>query len=167
MSALQFGFLVDRRVRSFAIPALAFIFHYFKLPHKELRFILSSVPIFNLSASTAFTNNSIWNLLFLIMLRSLLMCLGVTITTFTASYWNYPSGHALKKLHGTIEETYGKPKIYSHLVYEWMNNRPERIRISASDAAIQLDLIAKVHGVSSAEGYFLNLTNNLKDKRTY
>jgi hypothetical protein len=24
-------------------------------------------------------------------------------------------------------------------VYEWMNNRPERIRISASDAAIQLD----------------------------
>jgi hypothetical protein len=48
-----------------------------------------------------------------------------------------------------------------------MNNRPERIRISASDAAIQLDLIAKVHGVSSAEGYFLNLTNNLKDKRTY
>jgi hypothetical protein len=52
-------------------------------------------------------------------------------------------------------------------VYEWMNNRPERIRISASDAAIQLDLIAKVHGVSSAEGYFLNLTNNLKDKRTY
>jgi hypothetical protein len=52
-------------------------------------------------------------------------------------------------------------------VYEWMNNRPERIRISASDVAIQLDLIAKVHGVSSAEGYFLNLTNNLKDKRTY
>ncbi|KEH17914.1 putative dolichyl-P-Man:Man(7)GlcNAc(2)-PP-dolichol alpha-1,6-mannosyltransferase [Medicago truncatula] len=101
-----FGFLVDRRVRSFAFPALAFILLYSKLPHKELRFILSSVPIFNLSASVAcnriYNNRKkmIWNLLFLIMLGLLLMSLGVTITTFTASYWNYPSGHALKKLHG-------------------------------------------------------------------
>ncbi|PNY12875.1 pentatricopeptide repeat-containing protein at1g02150-like protein [Trifolium pratense] len=53
------------------------------------------------------------------------------------------------------------------IVYEWMNNRPERFTISSSDAAIQLDLIAKAHGVSSAEGFFLNLTNNLKDRRTY
>lgn len=52
-------------------------------------------------------------------------------------------------------------------VYDWMNNRPERFRISASDAAIQLDLVAKVRGVSSAEGYFLNLTDEFKDKRTY
>ncbi|PNY15846.1 dol-P-Glc:Glc(2)Man(9)GlcNAc(2)-PP-Dol alpha-1,2-glucosyltransferase-like protein [Trifolium pratense] len=107
MSALQFGFLVDRRVRSFTFPALAFILLYSKLPHKELRFILSSVPIFNLSASIAcnriYNNRKkmIWNLLFLVMLGSLLMSLGVTITTFTASYWNYPSGHALKKLHRT------------------------------------------------------------------
>ncbi|CAJ2664959.1 unnamed protein product [Trifolium pratense] len=52
-------------------------------------------------------------------------------------------------------------------VYQWMNNRPERFRITASDAAIQLDLIARVQGVSNAEGYFMNLTNDLKDKRTY
>ncbi|XP_004515320.1 pentatricopeptide repeat-containing protein At1g02150-like [Cicer arietinum] len=52
-------------------------------------------------------------------------------------------------------------------IYDWINNRPERFRISASDAAIQLDLIARVHGVSSAEGFFLNLVNDLKDKRTY
>ncbi|GAU20235.1 hypothetical protein TSUD_352990 [Trifolium subterraneum] len=48
-----------------------------------------------------------------------------------------------------------------------MNNRPERFRIHASDAAIQLDLIARVQGVSTAEGYFLNLTKDLKDKRTH
>ncbi|XP_057457853.1 pentatricopeptide repeat-containing protein At1g02150-like [Lotus japonicus] len=52
-------------------------------------------------------------------------------------------------------------------VYDWMNNRQERFRVSASDAAIQLDLVAKVHGVSSAERFFLNLTDNLKDKRTH
>ncbi|KAK7386159.1 hypothetical protein VNO78_26182 [Psophocarpus tetragonolobus] len=52
-------------------------------------------------------------------------------------------------------------------VYDWMNNRPERFRVSASDAAIQLDLIAKVRGVSSAEVFFLSLEDKLKDKRTY
>lgn len=48
-----------------------------------------------------------------------------------------------------------------------MNNRPERFRVSASDAAIQLDLIAKVRGVSSAEVFFLSLEEKLKEKRTY
>ena len=52
-------------------------------------------------------------------------------------------------------------------VCDWMNNRPDRFKISASDAVIQLDLIARVHRVSSAEGFFLNLTDDLKDKRTY
>lgn len=52
-------------------------------------------------------------------------------------------------------------------VYDWINNRPERFRISASDAAIQLDLIAKVRGVSNAEAFFLSLEDKLKDKRTY
>ncbi|XVF73542.1 hypothetical protein PTKIN_Ptkin12aG0210200 [Pterospermum kingtungense] len=52
-------------------------------------------------------------------------------------------------------------------VHEWMNNRGERFRHSASDAAIQLDLIAKVHGVSSAENFFFQLPDTLKDKRSY
>lgn len=52
-------------------------------------------------------------------------------------------------------------------VYNWMNNRVERFRLSSSDAAIQLDLISKVHGVSSAEDYFLKLPEDLKDRRIY
>ncbi|KAK6918671.1 Pentatricopeptide repeat [Dillenia turbinata] len=52
-------------------------------------------------------------------------------------------------------------------VYEWMNDRGERFRLSASDAAIQLDLIAKVHGIASAEDFFLRLPDTLKDKRIY
>jgi len=35
-SCLQFGLFLDRRVRSFAFPVLAFIFLYSKLPHKVL-----------------------------------------------------------------------------------------------------------------------------------
>ncbi|KAI4331868.1 hypothetical protein L6164_016821 [Bauhinia variegata] len=52
-------------------------------------------------------------------------------------------------------------------VYDWMNNRRQRFRLSENDAAIQLDLVAKVRGVSSAEEYFIRLTDNLKDRRTY
>ncbi|KAL7203927.1 hypothetical protein ACSBR2_017062 [Camellia fascicularis] len=52
-------------------------------------------------------------------------------------------------------------------VYDWMNNRAERFRLSTSDTAIQLDLIAKVHGILNAEDYFLKLPDTLKDKRTY
>ncbi|PWA38560.1 Pentatricopeptide repeat-containing protein [Artemisia annua] len=48
-----------------------------------------------------------------------------------------------------------------------MNNRPERFRISSSDAAIQLDLVSKVNGIAAAEDYFNNLPNNLMDKRIY
>lgn len=48
-----------------------------------------------------------------------------------------------------------------------MNDRGERFRLSSSDAAIQLDLIAKVRGVSSAEEYFLKLPDSVKDRRIY
>ncbi|GKU88525.1 hypothetical protein SLEP1_g2778 [Rubroshorea leprosula] len=52
-------------------------------------------------------------------------------------------------------------------VYDWMNNRGERFRLSASDAAIQLELIVKARGVSSAEVFFLKLPETLKDRETY
>ncbi|KAL6579328.1 hypothetical protein OROMI_009544 [Orobanche minor] len=42
-----------------------------------------------------------------------------------------------------------------------------RFRVTTSDTAIQLDLIAKVHGVSKAEQYFHKLPDGLKDKRIY
>ncbi|KAA3469473.1 dol-P-Man:Man(7)GlcNAc(2)-PP-Dol alpha-1,6-mannosyltransferase isoform X1 [Gossypium australe] len=99
------GVLLDRRLLPLVLPALSFVVLYSKLPHKELRFIISSVPIFNLSAAVAASriyNNrkkSFWKFLNLIMLGLLLISLGCTIITFMASYENYPSGHALKELH--------------------------------------------------------------------
>ncbi|GMN60060.1 hypothetical protein TIFTF001_029141 [Ficus carica] len=99
------GVLLDRRVLLFVLPVLSFVLLYSKLPHKELRFIISSVPVFNLSAAIAATriyNNRkkpFWKLLYFMMLGLLLMSLGCTALTFMASYENYPSGHALKSLH--------------------------------------------------------------------
>ncbi|KAL6652297.1 hypothetical protein ACP70R_011222 [Stipagrostis hirtigluma subsp. patula] len=52
-------------------------------------------------------------------------------------------------------------------VYDWMRDRRDRFSLSSSDMAIQLDLIAKVKGVSHAEEYFEKLPDIMKDKRTY
>ncbi|KAL9245233.1 hypothetical protein vseg_018909 [Gypsophila vaccaria] len=52
-------------------------------------------------------------------------------------------------------------------VYQWMNNRIERYRLSSSDTAIQLDLVAKVSGITYAEDYFTRVPDTLKDKRMY
>ncbi|KAF9687666.1 hypothetical protein SADUNF_Sadunf02G0116800 [Salix dunnii] len=122
------GVLIDRRVLIFVLPVFSFILLYSKLPHKELRFIISSVPMLNLSAAAAANriyNNrkkTLWKFLNLFMLGlffirldghficchkyvlhpNILFCLcslGCTIVFFLASYDNYPSGNALKDLH--------------------------------------------------------------------
>ncbi|KAL8062335.1 hypothetical protein ABFX02_02G140200 [Erythranthe guttata] len=99
------GVVLDKRVRFYIIPVLSFIVLYSKLPHKELRFIISSLPMFNLSAAIAASriyNNrkkSFWKYLYVAMLGLFLISLGCTILTFMASYENYPSGYALKELH--------------------------------------------------------------------
>ncbi|GFP90502.1 dol-p-man:man(7)glcnac(2)-pp-dol alpha-1 6-mannosyltransferase [Phtheirospermum japonicum] len=101
------GVLLDRRVMLYIIPVLLFVFLYSKLPHKELRFIISSLPMFNLSAAVAASriyNNrkkGFWKYLFVAMLGLFVISLGCTIVTFMASYENYPSGYAIKALHNT------------------------------------------------------------------
>ncbi|WZZ56194.1 hypothetical protein YC2023_056301 [Brassica napus] len=47
------GTVFDRRVPFLILPVLSFVILYSKLPHKELRFIISSVPMLNLSAAVA------------------------------------------------------------------------------------------------------------------
>ncbi|CAH2039412.1 unnamed protein product [Thlaspi arvense] len=99
------GTLLDRRVPFLILPVLSFVMLYSKLPHKELRFIISSVPMLNLSAAVAASriyNNrkkTIWKLVNMVMLALFAISAGCTVVTFMASYNNYPSGHALKRLH--------------------------------------------------------------------
>ncbi|XP_010540210.1 PREDICTED: dol-P-Man:Man(7)GlcNAc(2)-PP-Dol alpha-1,6-mannosyltransferase isoform X2 [Tarenaya hassleriana] len=101
------GTLLDRRVAFVFLPLLSFVVLYSKLPHKELRFIISSVPMFNLCAAVAASriyNNrkkTLWRLMNIVMLGLFILSAGCTITTFMASYNNYPSGYALERLHHT------------------------------------------------------------------
>nr|CAD1818694.1 unnamed protein product [Ananas comosus var. bracteatus] len=99
------GMVLDRRIRRYVLPVFLFILFYSKLPHKELRFILGSIPILNASASIAASrvyNNrkkKIWSWIYVIMLGSFIVSVGCSIVTFMASYNNYPGGYALKALH--------------------------------------------------------------------
>ncbi|KAK4411155.1 Dol-P-Man:Man(7)GlcNAc(2)-PP-Dol alpha-1,6-mannosyltransferase [Sesamum angolense] len=89
--------------------------------HKELRFIISSLPIFNLSAAIAasriFNNRkkSFWKYLYVAMLGFFLISLGCTVLTFMASYENYPSGHALKALHKMGRSTNNSKEVWVHI----------------------------------------------------
>ncbi|KAG6393338.1 hypothetical protein SASPL_147577 [Salvia splendens] len=92
------GLFLDRRIRIYVIPVLSFVTLYSKLPHKELRFIISSLPIFNLSAAIAASR-----------------ILGCTILMFMASYENYPSGHALKVLHKMGHLEHNSNELWVHI----------------------------------------------------
>ncbi|XP_010933579.1 dol-P-Man:Man(7)GlcNAc(2)-PP-Dol alpha-1,6-mannosyltransferase isoform X4 [Elaeis guineensis] len=99
------GMLLDRRILRYIVPVLSFVLLYSKLPHKELRFVISSVPVFNVSAaitaSRIYINRkkNVWRELYVMMLGSLLISLGCSIMTFMASYDNYPGAYALRALH--------------------------------------------------------------------
>ncbi|KAK4414570.1 Dol-P-Man:Man(7)GlcNAc(2)-PP-Dol alpha-1,6-mannosyltransferase [Sesamum alatum] len=115
------GVLLDRRIRFYVIPVFSFVLLYSKLPHKELRFIVSSLPIFNLSAaitaSRIYNNRkkSFWKYLYVAMLGLFLISLGCTVLTFMASYENYPSGHALKALHKMGRLTNHSKEVWVHI----------------------------------------------------
>ncbi|XP_026389911.1 dol-P-Man:Man(7)GlcNAc(2)-PP-Dol alpha-1,6-mannosyltransferase-like [Papaver somniferum] len=99
------GLVLERRMLRYILPVFSFILLYSKLPHKELRFIIGAVPIFNLSAAVAASrlynnrNKGVWKWFNFAVFGSLLMSVGCSLVMFMASYENYPSGYALKALH--------------------------------------------------------------------
>ncbi|XP_058086941.1 dol-P-Man:Man(7)GlcNAc(2)-PP-Dol alpha-1,6-mannosyltransferase isoform X4 [Magnolia sinica] len=105
LELLLLGVFVDRRSLLYILPVFSFVLLYSKLPHKELRFIIGSIPMFNLSAAIAASriyNNrkkKAWEWIYFIMIGSFVVSLGCTVITFMASYENYPGGYALKALH--------------------------------------------------------------------
>ncbi|RAL44827.1 hypothetical protein DM860_003586 [Cuscuta australis] len=51
-------------------------------------------------------------------------------------------------------------------VFDWMKKN-EAVRFSATEHAMRLDLIGKVHGIVSAEDYFNSLSEEDKNEKTY
>ncbi|XP_070186406.1 dol-P-Man:Man(7)GlcNAc(2)-PP-Dol alpha-1,6-mannosyltransferase-like isoform X2 [Littorina saxatilis] len=87
-------------------PAVAYILIYSFLPHKELRFIIYTFPVFNAVAACAAAN--IWRNRSKSLLRSLsalvlvgLLALNVAGTSFFLyiAHHNYPGGQTMASLH--------------------------------------------------------------------
>ncbi|VDP12854.1 unnamed protein product [Soboliphyme baturini] len=92
------GLWINRSLLKLVLAAVVFVSLYSFLPHKELRFIIYTVPIFNLAcacAASALTMTVHKAVLFLALIVNCLM----TLCFLFASYHNYPGGSALRELH--------------------------------------------------------------------
>lgn len=107
---IPFGFL-NRTIEStrLLLPSIIFIFLYSFNPHKELRFIFYVLPFFNIGASYGLeffnrkqTAGFIWKIFRTGAIGSILVnSLGTTVFSIISAI-NYPGGHALEKLHGSV-----------------------------------------------------------------
>ena len=53
------GMILDKRIRSLMVPPLAFVLAMSFLGHKEWRFVVYVVPVFNIAASYAMVDLSV------------------------------------------------------------------------------------------------------------
>ncbi|KAF3637951.1 Dol-P-Man:Man(7)GlcNAc(2)-PP-Dol alpha-1,6-mannosyltransferase [Capsicum annuum] len=146
------GVLLDRRVFFYILPVLSFVLLYSKLPHKELRFIISSIPVFNFAAAVAASrlyNNrkkNLWRYLYIAMLGLVLGSLGCTAVFFMASYENYPSGYALKALHRIVRRFYSNFVVPKAVI--WSSAGAGGVTKNSDELRVHIDTFSAMNGIS-------------------
>lgn len=106
------GLYQEHRIRPMVACALAFVFLYSFLPHKELRFIIYVFPLLNTAAASAcqrFWNNrsksTVNRLLATIAIGHLGLNLLFTLLLLLISGSNYPGGTAMTRSVDTVIES--------------------------------------------------------------
>lgn len=90
-------------------PVVCFVGLYSLLPHKELRFIIYSIPILSIAAARGLAviihkaqTNRLWQLILVGASLAVAASVVGSMCFLQASHLNYPGGHALRTLHNEI-----------------------------------------------------------------
>ncbi|KAM6492801.1 glycosyltransferase family 22 protein [Amanita muscaria] len=114
------GAILDNRITSLLFPSLLFIALISCLGHKEWRFVIYVVPIFNLAAARAasfliFRKPPLLRRAFILATTGIITAnLLITIVFALSSIYNYPGGEAMTLLH-KLYPAFHKPTPHVHI----------------------------------------------------
>uniref|UniRef100_H2Y571 Mannosyltransferase n=1 Tax=Ciona savignyi TaxID=51511 RepID=H2Y571_CIOSA len=109
--------------RSFSIiiPASIFILIFSILPHKELRFIIYTFPMFDAIAAAGYSyiftrrnRSKLYAIFSLFSMACIIVNMLASIVLLSASLHNYPGGEILQKLHDKVPCTTNQP-VHVHI----------------------------------------------------